>query len=139
LHEPYRTLLGHFRHEIAHYYWDQLIAGTEQLSRFRELFGDETQDYAAALKRYHEHGAPTDWQDRMVSAYAAAHPWEDWAETWAHYLHIVDTLETAAGFGMTLKPNHPDAKSMTADMTTAAYRDESFAHLYAKWVPLTAA
>ena len=103
-HEPYRTLLGHFRHEIGHYYWDQLIANTPRLGRFRELFGDETQDYSGALEKYYQQGPPADWQQHRVSAYASAHPWEDWAETWAHYLHIIDTIETAAGFGVTLPP-----------------------------------
>ena len=74
--EPYRTLLGHFRHEIAHYYWEQLIANTTRLARFRELFGTETLDYAAALKNYYDHGAPADWQTRHVSAYASSHPWD---------------------------------------------------------------
>ncbi len=83
MHEPYRTLLGHLRHEIGHYYWDRLIAGSERLQEFRELFGDERQDYTAALKRNYEQGPPADWRDRYVSAYASAHPWEDWAESWA--------------------------------------------------------
>lgn len=100
LHEPYRTLLGHFRHEIGHYYWDRLVAGTPWLERFRGLFGDERQDYAAALKRNYEQGPALDWADRHISAYASVHPWEDWAECWAHYLHIVDSLDTALGFGL---------------------------------------
>ncbi len=104
MHEPYRTLLGHFRHEVGHYYWDQLIANTTRLDRFRELFGDERRDYGTALKAYHAQGAPPDWQNRLISEYASAHPWEDWAETWAHYLHMVDSVETAAGFGMSLHP-----------------------------------
>ena len=94
--EPYRTLLGHMRHESGHYYWDQLIHDQPPLERFRQLFGDEQIDYGAALKTHYAQGAPGDWQTRFVSAYASAHPWEDWAETWAHYLHMVDTLETAA-------------------------------------------
>ena len=95
MHEPYRTLLGHFRHEIGHYYWDRLIQGTDSINGFRRLFGDEQQDYGQMLKRHHEQGAPANWSNSFVSAYASAHPWEDWAETWAHYLHITDTLETA--------------------------------------------
>ena len=139
LHEPYRTLLGHFRHEVAHYYWELLIADTPRLARFRELFGDESQDYAAALKNYYDHGTPADWQTRQVSAYASAHPWEDWAETWAHYLHIVDTIETAAGFGLALKPRHPAANSMTADSTKLAETEDSFDRILNCWLPLTAA
>lgn len=100
LHEPYRTLLGHFRHEIGHYYWDRLVAGTPWHEKFRELFGDERQDYAAALKRNYEKGPPLDWADRHITSYAAVHPWEDWAECFAHYLHVVDSLDTALGFGL---------------------------------------
>lgn len=101
LREPYRTLLGHFRHEIGHYYWDRLIAGTRWHEPFRQLFGDERADYAAALKANYDHGPPADWPDRFISSYASTHPWEDWAETWAHYLHLYDSLDTALGFGLT--------------------------------------
>ena len=100
LHEPYRTLLGHFRHEIGHYYWDRLIADTPWLEDFRRLFGDERQDYAAALKRNYEQGPPPDWRDQHISSYSSVHPWEDWAESWAHYLHVVDSLDTALSFGL---------------------------------------
>ena len=100
LREPYRTLLGHFRHEIGHYYWDRLVANTPWLEKFRELFGDERQDYSAALKRNYEQGPAPDWADRHISSYASVHPWEDWAECWAHYLHVVDSLDTALGFGL---------------------------------------
>lgn len=98
--EPYRTLLGHFRHEIGHYYWDRLIDGTPWLEKFRAVFGDERADYTAALQRNYEFGPVPDWALQHVSAYASVHPWEDWAETWAHYLHLVDTLHTALGFGL---------------------------------------
>jgi hypothetical protein len=137
LHEPYRTLLGHFRHESGHYYWDQLIANTPRQNRFRELFGDETQDYSAALKTHYEHGAPADWQSRFISAYASSHPWEDWAETWAHYLHIVDTIETAASFGMSLAPKHPAAKTMTADAKNFSGPEAGFDRILKNWMPLT--
>jgi len=100
MHEPYRTLLGHFRHEIGHYYWDRLVLDTPWLDKFRELYGDERQDYAAALKQNYDQGPPADWRDRFISTYASSHPWEDWAETWAHYLHVVDSLDTALGFGL---------------------------------------
>lgn len=89
------SLLGHFRHEIGHYYWDRLVWNTAWLEPFRELFGDECADYTAALKANYENGPPPDWADRHISSYASTHPWEDWAETWAHYLHIVDSLDTA--------------------------------------------
>jgi hypothetical protein len=98
--EPYRTLLGHFRHEIGHYYWDRLVAETPWLEKFRELFGDERQDYAAALKKNYEQGPPPNWADQHISSYASVHPWEDWAESWAHYLHVVDSLDTALRFGL---------------------------------------
>jgi len=126
LREPYRTLLGHFRHEIGHYYWDRLVADTPWHEKFRELFGDERQDYAAALKRNYEQGPAPDWTDRHISSYASVHPWADWAECWAHYLHVVDSLDTALGFGLRgedvesavepfsvsdlYDPNAPDAK-----------------------------
>jgi hypothetical protein len=116
LHEPYRTLLGHLRHEVGHYYWSRLVDGTPRLEGFRTLFGDERQDYAAALKANYEHGPPPDWATRFVTAYASCHPWEDWAETWAHYLHMVDTVDTASSFGieaddveLSAEPWGPDA------------------------------
>jgi hypothetical protein len=102
--EPYRTLLGHFRHEIAHYYWDHLIAGTPALDDFRALFGDERADYAAALQQHYANGPPPDWPERFVTAYASAHPWEDFAESWAHYFHMVDTLDTAQAFALRVAP-----------------------------------
>jgi hypothetical protein len=130
LREPYRTLLGHFRHEVGHYYWDRLIAGTPWHEPFRALFGDERTDYAAALKANYEKGPPSDWRDSFISSYASVHPWEDWAETWAHYMHLTDSLDTALGFGISgndveaelepfkledmYAPNHPDAKRVLA-------------------------
>ena len=99
MHEMYRTLLGHFRHESGHYYWNRLVRDGPWHAEFRVLFGDEQQEYDEALRRYYESGPPAGWQHSYISAYATAHPWEDWAETWAHYLHIVDTLETAHDYG----------------------------------------
>lgn len=99
LKERYRTLLGHFRHEIGHYYWDRLVRDGDSLSEFRELFGDESTDYSAALKRHYAAGPQV--HEDFISSYAAAHPWEDFAETFAHYLHMTDTLETAGQFGFT--------------------------------------
>jgi len=98
--EPYRTLLGHFRHEIGHYYWERLVRDSAWLAGFRALFGDERADYGAALQQHYANGPPGDWQLRFVSGYGAAHPWEDWAETWAHYMHIADTVDTAISFGI---------------------------------------
>ena len=98
LDEPYRTVIGHLRHELGHFYWDQCVAHTPWLEPFRDLFGDERADYAAALAQHYSAGPPADWQSRFMSRYAASHPWEDWAETWAHYLHIRSTLETVANY-----------------------------------------
>ena len=103
MHEPYRTLLGHFRHEVGHYYWDRLIANSPWLESFRSLFGDERYSYTEALEQHYQQGAPNGWQQSHVSAYATMHPWEDWAETWAHYLHMMDAVDTALGFGMSAR------------------------------------
>lgn len=100
LQEPYRTLLGHLRHEIAHYYWDRLVKDSAWLTPFRQLFGDERTDYACALQAHYARGATNDWRNKHVSHYASSHPWEDWAETWAHYLHIRDAMDTATSFGL---------------------------------------
>ncbi|MFU8833386.1 MAG: putative zinc-binding metallopeptidase, partial [Wenzhouxiangella sp.] len=100
MNEQQRTLLGHFRHESGHYYWDRLVATGPMLARVRELFGDERQDYAGSIDRYYNAGPPANWQQNYVSAYASAHPWEDWAECWAHLLQINDTLETAVAIGL---------------------------------------
>jgi hypothetical protein len=98
--EPYRTLLGHLRHESGHYYWQRLVQGGPWQDAWRHRFGDERLDYAGALQRHYDQGPPSDWALRHVSGYASAHPWEDWAETWAHYLHLTDTLDTARSFGL---------------------------------------
>jgi hypothetical protein len=103
MHEPYRTLLGHLRHEVGHYYWDRLIANTYWQDGFRNLFGDDRASYADALEHHYQNGAPADWQQHYVSAYATMHPWEDWAETWAHYLHMMDAVDTALSLGMSAR------------------------------------
>ena len=102
--EPHRTLIGHVRHELGHYYWDHLISDSPELHCFRELFGNESMDYPSALQTYYAYGPAADWTARTVTAYASAHPWEDWAETWAHYLHLFDTMETAAAYGLKVSP-----------------------------------
>jgi hypothetical protein len=139
MHEPYRTLLGHLRHEVGHYYWDRLIADTSWLERFRDLFGDERADYAAALRANYENGPPADWSNRYISAYASTHPWEDWAETWAHYLHMIDSLGTAFGFGLeagdlegTIEPFERDA--LYAPNDEGAGR---FLSLLNSWIEMT--
>jgi hypothetical protein len=135
--EPYRTLLGHMRHESGHYYWDRLIGPTSEIDEFRSRFGDERVDYAESLRRYYEAGAPADWQEKFVSAYAAAHPWEDWAETWAQYLHMVDTLETAAACGLSLTPRRPDEPSAPTMPAPVSPQPAPFDRLIDSWFPLT--
>lgn len=98
--EPYRTVLGHLRHEVGHYFWPLLVVDGGRLDRFRELFGDERLSYEQAMEEHYRGGGPTDWISTHVSQYATMHPWEDWAETFAHYLHIRDGLETATSFGL---------------------------------------
>ena len=135
--EPYRTVLGHFRHEIGHYYWDLLVgpssgssesgsseSGTsERLAAVRELFGDETASYSAALSRHYDSGPPPDWRSTFISAYASMHPWEDFAEVFAHVLHIRDTLQTAAEFDLGVP---------------SAFDDRPFTEIVRKvWLPLT--
>ena len=134
--EPYRTVLGHFRHEIGHYYWDRLIKGGHRLEPFRTLFGDDTQDYTEAQKRHYDQGAPADWMSRFVSAYASMHPWEDWAETFAHYLHLVDTLETARAYGLAIAPRAVSGAAIPSVATRRLHFDD-FDDLIAAWFPLT--
>jgi hypothetical protein len=125
--EPYRTMLGHFRHEIGHFYWQQLVAGdADLLEEFRELFGDERESYAAAMERHYGQGAPPEWQERFISQYATMHPWEDFAETFAHYLHICDTVETASSYGLATVAS-PKQFSSFRDLVTGV------------WVPLSIA
>jgi hypothetical protein len=137
MHEPYRTLLGHMRHESGHYYWDRLIQGTPALDDFRSLFGDERADYGASLSVHYEHGAPADWQERFISAYATAHPWEDWAESWAHYLHMVDTLEAAAACGLSLRPKSRTAPALPNVPHPVSPQPAAFEQLIDSWFPLT--
>jgi hypothetical protein len=140
MHESYRTLLGHFRHESGHYYFNRLIADTPWHPRFRRLFGDESADYQRALARHYESGAPADWQDRHISVYASAHPVEDWAETWAHYLHIVDTIETSRAFGVARseREDHLTPPQLFARDDGAA-TPPGFMQLLRDWVWLTLA
>ncbi len=137
LREPYRTLLGHFRHEVGHHFWDILIAGRQEaLEEFRALFGDERRDYGAALQRHYDNGAPAGWQANHISAYATSHPWEDWAETWAHYLHIVDTTEMAAAFGVGLDPGIDISGDLRTRFELDPYRLSLIDELIGHWVPL---
>jgi hypothetical protein len=136
--EPYRTLLGHFRHELGHYFQPLLVTGDEVWNACRALFGDEREDYRAAIERHYEQGPPEDWPDRHVSAYATMHPWEDWAETFAHYLHIRDTLQTAAEFG--LQVNGPLATSLDRTLKATPQPEagqRAFDEVLENWLPLT--
>ena len=137
LHEPYRTLLGHFRHEVGHFYWDRLVRDGNRLEGFRDVFGDERKDYAAALAAYYKSGPPADWQKSYVSGYATMHPWEDFAETWAHYLHIVDTLEMGFAFGMTISPRLKNEHGMNAKIARDPYAMTTIDELLAAWLPIT--
>lgn len=135
--EPYRTILGHFRHESGHYYWERLVRNRPWHNDFRRVFGDETQDYAQSLNTLYTQGPPGNWQEHHVSAYASAHPWEDWAETWAHYLHIVDTLETAYEFGLSVHPRVSPSPGLSAEPYLDPYRDGPLNALVEQWLPLT--
>ena len=135
--EPYRTSLGHFRHEIGHYYWDRLIVGSARLEGFRKLFGDEQIDYQQALAEYYKNGPRGNWQEAHISAYSTAHPWEDWAETWAHYLHMVDALETASETGLMLKPKTDDEPAIGPDSVWTQISGNVFNAMANKWHALT--
>jgi hypothetical protein len=135
--EYYRTLLGHFRHEIGHYFWNVLVRQDQSLWDFRALFGDESQNYAAALQRHHTYGPPDDWAEGYVSAYATCHPWEDFAETWAHYLHIVDTLETASVFGLRLSPHFRNKTAPTVAIDFDPHQSPDLDRMVEAWLPLT--
>ena len=136
--EPYRTMLGHLRHELGHYTQPLLIVGDEAWTACRRLFEDDRVDYGAAVERHYTEGPPADWQDRYVSAYATMHPWEDWAETFAHYLHITDTLDTAGEFGVVVEgPRAVVADDSLAAVPPADPGEHDFATILKSWLPLT--
>jgi hypothetical protein len=137
--EPYRSLLGHLRHESGHFYWMLLVEATGRLDDFRAQFGDERQNYQEALERNRTSGPIANWQARHVSAYASCHPWEDWAETWAHYLHMVDALDTAEATGMEPRAAGFSLGSVWPFKVSDVYREVSFDALLDRWVPLTVA
>jgi hypothetical protein len=134
--EPYRTLLGHFRHEIAHYYWDRMVRDHAAIGTFRDVFGDEHKDYGEAIKRHYSDGPPADWTTNFVTAYASSHPWEDFAETWAHYLHIIDTLEIARAFGVRTNPRVPNRLALEGSVDFDPYT-APVDRLLDAWLPLT--
>ena len=143
LHESFRTLIGHFRHECGHYYFSCIPANSPGLLRVRELFGNEEADYSTALQSYYRQGAPPGWINGYISAYASAHPYEDWAETWAHYLHITDALEVAWAWGVAMQP-HASGRGIqeplltlhrsSAPLPTSAM---SFSSILEAWLPIS--
>jgi hypothetical protein len=136
--EPYRTLLGHLRHEIGHYYEPILCPDdSPDRRRYRSLFGDERADYQEAMDRHYQHGPPADWPEHFVSAYATMHPFEDWAETFAHYLHIRDALQTSIAHGVTVTgPNIPTSERAPLYSYPAAASD-GMQGLLDVWLPMT--
>ncbi|MDP9606086.1 UNVERIFIED_ORG: hypothetical protein J2W38_005906 [Variovorax paradoxus] len=135
MHEPSRTLLGHFRHEIGHYYWDRLVRDTPWVTEYRSFFGDERADYDSALNTHYA-WPDRDWPQHFISAYASSHPWEDWAETWAHYLHLVDGLETAASWGAHLElpsPSGPALKVRPLDLDAESIHEL----IILQWLPVS--
>lgn len=138
--ERYRTLLGHLRHEVGHYYWNLLIQPyPDKLNRFRSFFGDETRDYADALKQHYDKGPVTDWNQNFVTAYASSHPWEDWAETWSHYLHLTDVMETANALGVSIHPamDADGSKEISMDADLDPYLEIDFQSFLKKALSLT--
>jgi hypothetical protein len=130
LDEPYRTVLGHLRHEIGHYYEPRLVTDR---AAYRELFGDESASYSDAIARHYEMGPP-DWHGSYVSAYATMHPFEDFAETFAHDLHLRDTVQTAQSWGVNVIG--PDAAD-TAPLHSFPALASDFASVLEAWIPLT--
>ncbi|MGN6648067.1 MAG: zinc-binding metallopeptidase family protein [Cytophaga sp.] len=136
LNEKYRTLLGHFRHEIGHYYWDVLIKNNpKKLKKFRELFGDETVNYQQALRNYYNN-PNKNTSNHYISIYATSHPWEDWAESWAHYMHLMDTVETAFNFGIQLDTESLQQRNISAPKISDPYQVKKFIDIFNMWVPL---
>lgn len=134
--EPYRTLIGHFRHEVGHFYWDILVRDGGALEECRAVFGDDREDYEAALQRHYDQGVPANWQENFISAYATTHAWEDFAETWAHYLHIIDTLEMADSFRMGVAPPADRTGTLSARAEIDVYRAATIEDLVGTWIPL---
>ena len=138
--EPYRTVLGHLRHEIGHYYWPSLVEEPDHLEGFRVLFGDERASYAEALEEHYRSGLPPVFDDAFVSGYAATHPFEDWAETFAHYLHIRDTLQTAEAFDVRVTgPRRPGPADPGAASAIGETDRGDFRKILDQWLPLSCA
>ena len=137
--EPYRTLVGHFRHELGHFYWDVLVADGGRLEDYRAIFGDERQDYGEALQAHYQNGPPAGWQANFVSTYATSHPWEDFAETWAHYIHMTDGLETALSFGLKVDTRYLTADGRQVHSNDDPYHASSAGELVERWIPVSIA
>lgn len=130
--EPYRTILGHLRHEVGHYFQNVLLTDDTWWARCRALFGDERASYKDALKRHYATGAPEGWQQHFISEYATMHPWEDFAETFAHYLHITGTLQTAAAIGIVLDASVASVRD-TDVRPRESYESEPIQRLLTDW------
>ncbi len=133
LNEPYRTVLGHLRHEVGHFYWDQLIANSSYLDKFRKIFGDERVDYDLSLRNHYARVDIDDWHDHHISYYASAHPWEDWAESWAHYLHIYDALDTAKNWGVVVANGYDENQLLANEISVREFHNR----LVKVWLPLS--
>ena len=140
--ESFRTLAGHIRHELAHYYWQLFSQNAEWLQQFRKVFGDERADYAQALDKHHKQGAPATWSSQFISPYASSHPWEDWAETFAHYLHMEEALHTADRLGLDLQRLHLRTDSFdraSLQVAGSPALTPAFLHSIDRWVLLSLA
>lgn len=134
--EPYRTLLGHFRHEVGHFYWDVLVRDGGRLAECRAVFGNDEEDYGEALKRHYAEGVPPNWQENFISSYATTHAWEDFAETWAHYLHVIDTLEMASAFGLSVQPRADQTGALAAQAVIDVYGVRDIEPVVSTWLPI---
>jgi hypothetical protein len=141
LHEAYRTMLGHLRHESGHYYWTSLAAGPGEIDAFRARFGDEQESYQGAVDRHYAEGPPEGWEQDFVSAYATMHPWEDWAETFAHYLHLREVLQTAQAYGLAVRRRVGDGEGAgaldTLEDLDAIGAEQGIQQIVDRWLPLS--
>ncbi|PIB26780.1 putative zinc-binding metallopeptidase [Maribacter sp. 4G9] len=135
--ERYRTLLGHFRHEVGHYFWDILVKNNNDiLSKFRKIFGDDTVSYRDSLRNYYVNGPRKNWQNFYISKYASSHAWEDWAETWSHYLHLMDALETAHNFGIRTEPKLEGENKLNFNASFDPYNESDLRTILETGIPL---
>ena len=70
-------------------------------------------------------------------AYATMHPWEDWAETFAHYLHIRDMLQTAVAYGVSVYGPAVPPPTRRRCTRIPAPRASDLRALLEAWLPLT--